>query len=1086
MKRTGCDVQESSNKRVKYANESPNFSEIASILHDPTRLLYATDLKNLVEATGHIRGRIIMRWPHHKKQHVLLEIMESSVGDRLVKVDVYFQGKCAEELAERDTYLEVHDEIVLGLRGVTVEKKAQASSTSFGLMLKYSDGVTLELVKRRHAHQPCGIVDTWTPLPIPNIPASQDWFEPPQDTREEVTRQNRAQLAGIPVLAPRNEEELDPTTNTPAPNRIEIKSESFEPSIEQISAVTVDHSRPQRSHVPLPETAASHAPVQMVEQHVREPSPAPAPEAPAPHAANGQQPLARPVVSNAEEQAPNTAPQEPVELSKRQIKRRDWKERQIRKREEESARLAALESVKDKPQVSTSSTPAETRNTPPVHAPIERVVPVEQVPAGPLDMKAGRKTRYVTFPPLVDAKSLCTVAGIITNATPINATRSGELSCTLGIVDPSNCKKEDDTYRDPHRASMKVVCFAKKEGHWLPQPQPGDVVILADVKASAWHGGVNLIGSNFKLRWAIYSPEEGKIHHGAAGEAGLCGSGAFSPFYKVRDEGEVRYCKELAKWWKAIEEEQRSFNSRIIHLGGEESHQLGPPIVRSGRPNWAIKDIHSGGESNGYFNTTVEVVHCYKPDSQPYYCLYVTDYTENDALDKFVNDGVHISLSQSIARLECWDKSANVAAQMEVGHFISLNNVRCRLNNNGTYELKMQEPKLRLLSEIDAKYDKAFTGLLERKKAHEEKYGTNDPSEIEHRPVQDAVEGKHFSAVVEIIHREPFTPESRKLVLYVTDYTTNSLLSGTRLPAGVPSSLDGKVLKLALYDAHVQLSKHLKVGDIVSVCRMRITKNHTDGMSVKLGGEEHLLKRLVPGTDAHKDLIEGLRRNKETWKNLCRPTLSTEAEPPRGLPAREPLTPTTPSTEDNLPLAGPLRSRSGESSTATTGRPRYTPIDEVQKVEACPTKFRIRARVTDFYPSVNQFVYSRCRKCDRELTEYERACRECNDTDHEYVDFRYRFWLVLEDETGTQLDVSVIDDCQILSGFPRIDLTEDSEASGKVRERFHALAGNVEAYVADNEKGQDTQLDSPYLVCIVVSYLNAEKEKLYSLYSVDA
>ncbi|KAL0059633.1 hypothetical protein AAF712_013598 [Marasmius tenuissimus] len=169
------------------------------------------------------------------------------------------------------------------------------------------------------------------------------------------------------------------------------------------------------------------------------------------------------------------------------------------------------------------------------------------------------------------------------------------------------------------------------------------------------------------------------------------------------------------------------------------------------------------------------------------------------------------SLSQSIARLECWDKLANVA-----------------------------------------------TDGGRRKKAHEEKYGTNDPSEIEHRSVQDAVEGKHFSAVVELIHREPFTSESKKLVLYVTDYTTNPFLSGTKLPAGIPPSLDGKVLKLALYDAHVQLSKHLKVGDFVSVRRMRITKNHTDGMSAKLGGEHPV--EATCRTSTHKDLIAGLRR----------------------------------------------------------------------------------------------------------------------------------------------------------------------------------------------------------------------------------
>ena len=93
----------------------------------------------------------------------------------------------------------------------------------------------------------------------------------------------------------------------------------------------------------------------------------------------------------------------------------------------------------------------------------------------------------------------------------------------------------------------------------------------------------------------------------------------------------------------------------------------------------------------------------------------MTDYTENEAFGAFEskNKSVHTSLSRSIARLECWDKSAKVAAQMEVGQYISLSNVKCRLDNHGVYELKMQEPKLRVLSEIDAKYDKILAALLE-------------------------------------------------------------------------------------------------------------------------------------------------------------------------------------------------------------------------------------------------------------------------------------------------------------------------------------------------------------------------------------
>ncbi|KAG7092780.1 hypothetical protein E1B28_009103 [Marasmius oreades] len=1091
MKRAASLSRTLTPELTKKIRTSSPVHDATVVFADPTQLVYVTDLRNCTEASGYIQGRVNMKWPHSKKQHILLDTLESALGNKRVKVDVYFQAKCGEILEERDAHIEVGDEIALSLQGVMIEDKShKGPTTSFKLTLRYSRGAVFKFVTRRNSAS-CGTVNTWVAPSVPENSSSQDWFDAPQ-THHDTLDQNRSLLAKIPVIAPMNEDDTSPA---PSPQHdigpILIKSEPREPIVEDDPEPRTDNHTIPPSAKPNPSiqsTLAEEPPgPTMVAVHHTEPFP------PLPL------PLPLPLPPPPPVQANGIDP--PPKLSKRQEKRlKDKEKRKISRAEYVRLKKASLtEGERMQPPPSEiekhrdSPKPAKTIEP---RQPDPKLVPVVEPvtapmrprsPLGPLALKPGRKTRFMTFASLSEARNLCTVAGVVVSASTPNTTNSGDFHCTLCIVDPSICKIEDNTYRDPLRCSTKVNCFSKSHIDCLPCPQLGDVVILKDVKSSDWNGKMNLVGYNERLQWTIYSQDRREIYLGDGAEAqksDLQRKGAISmPFHEVRD-GEIQYCEDLIGWWHAIEEEQKRFNSSIIHLGGEEAQNDPQPLVKTPRPHWLIKDIQPNGFSNGYFDATLEVVYCFKPNLGNYYILFVTDYTSNEGLEPFKNAGVHASLSTSVARLECWDQARLIATAINIGDYIAIRNVRCRIDNRGSYELKVQENKIRILREADARHHTALANLLERKKAHQDKHGSNDPSEIEHRHIEGAEDNKFFSSVVEVLYIEPLTPESTKAVLYVTDYTPNPLLHETLLPQPIPTSLGGRVLKLVLCDNQAQVAKQLKDGDTVSLHKMRITKSYANGMSAMLGGDERLVHRLYLGIENHKASIEGLNKNKENWKQWVQK--SSIAPPPTGPPdkaqhvPREPPTPTTPKhviemcPVDNNELPEPARKPSVH----------YTPIKEVMEVEACPAKFRVYARIADFFPSVEDWVYRSCKNCKKDIPTKpmkRRACFDCNDVDHEYVEFKYRFWLSFEDEKGSEVIVSVTDDCPMLDGLPRTDLGEDKAAYQAVRDHLIPFGGNVQTYISDKLAGKETKLQSPFLLCILVSCMNSENEKLYSL-----
>ena len=115
-----------------------------------------------------------------------------------------------------------------------------------------------------------------------------------------------------------------------------------------------------------------------------------------------------------------------------------------------------------------------------------------------------------------------------------------------------------------------------------------------------------MVGYKNRLRWAIYDPEAGKIHHGDRGDApeseGLAdGFGyEFCPFWKPR-EVELAHCLRLSDWWHAA---LKKIKGKMGHV-----HQIGGDVFYSKprREHRLISEASPDLPPNGFFDCTVEV-----------------------------------------------------------------------------------------------------------------------------------------------------------------------------------------------------------------------------------------------------------------------------------------------------------------------------------------------------------------------------------------------------------------------------------------------------------------------------------------------
>jgi hypothetical protein len=92
------------------------------------------------------------------------------------------------------------------------------------------------------------------------------------------------------------------------------------------------------------------------------------------------------------------------------------------------------------------------------------------------------------------------------------------------------------------------------------------------------------------------------------------------------------------------------------------------------------------------------------------------------------------------------------------------------------------------------------------------------------------------------------------------------------------------------------------------------------------------------------------------------------------------------------------------------------------------------------------------------LPKTTKACLKCGDFEHEHVKYYYQLYILVEDDEGQQLMISIDDkvfstvnfkfkangnQCPLLNGIERTCIQDNRTALGQLRERLEPIMGNL-------------------------------------------
>ncbi|KAJ7709492.1 hypothetical protein B0H17DRAFT_1324419 [Mycena rosella] len=596
--------------------------------------------------------------------------------------------------------------------------------------------------------------------------------------------------------------------------------------------------------------------------------------------------------------------------------------------------------------------------------------------------------------------SLYSIVGVVTYITTPSRTRSGDLGCSLRVVDPSNCIESFP----PAKEGFTVNCFTKKYAQWLPAAQEGDIIILHNVKAQGRNGSFLAVGYHDKLKWAVYSPLRGRIGQGdlppgVPRSEGLDdGYGApFSPFYDA-NAGELAYCVEVSDWWRNVKEKRDAEMGTVHQIGGTTTSRR----ISAGRQHQLISEIPDTGV---YFDCTVEVCHGYDNGSYQPYSLYVTDYTNLSGGYMYQQDWCPPKLGDRILKIEMWDSARSFGPDMRPGEFYALKNVRAMTSKNGYREAKIAETKIEKLDSSRADDLPHLKALLERKAA----FGLVDEVvDSKLTLVEQGNVGDHMTCVVELLH----TDEPKRFI-YVSDYTRHPKISAINQPWA--RGLDGYVLKVLLDDEQAGMIQNLVVGQYYTILYLRLQQSVTETeFRARIGGSARLIHPINPKSSSVAEWKENLieRRNKLKY------SIDTTTTPLR------------------VPKANAPQIIDGSTSN------KFMSIKDALSTEY-PGTFCVRGRVIDFFPfRLDDSFVRTCTKCSLQIPPHRAACFGCNDIELEHVQIVSILRLLISDGSD-KLKISVSSNIPLLAGLPAVILGEDPDAARIFSERLKPLLGNL-------------------------------------------
>ncbi|KAF9067553.1 hypothetical protein BDP27DRAFT_1328565 [Rhodocollybia butyracea] len=688
--------------------------------------------------------------------------------------------------------------------------------------------------------------------------------------------------------------------------------------------------------------------------------------------------------------------------------------------------------------------------------------PLTESLEGPLSLQAGCRCDTLHLASLEEAKSKGshTIAAVVYADSAITTTVTGDDTITLQLVDPSNRKLSDNSHCLNY--SMKAIFFAKSQPDQLPHSQvdgvnAGDIVVLSDVKTRDYNGGTNLTGFKNSFKWAIFDLNC-NLTHGT--NVPRDASAIQRTLFKRNDQKLLDYCSKLREWWKAIEQKRKE-------VQGEVHQVVTPPPERTARPFLLIKDATPHTLSNGYFNCIAEIVHKHKPD-QACYSLYVTDYTSNESAPTYEADWCPPGLSQSILRVELWDQSYSLGERMEVGEIYSFKNIRMRSANNGTYEAKMQEKKISKLDPSYASGNIAFQGFLERKTKWAAKHKIEEQVvQLKFRRIEEICLKDRFNCIMEILY---VLPNSSGVNVYATDYTSNELLPDPDLEFASFDHLDQRVFKVVLRDSQAERGKNLIPGDICVFQKVVFKCMEQQN--------EKLVKLLDPKAPNHKKLMGDLEIRK--IKLLGKKSPFTSPPPTQSESGSRSGSPCKPETASTAPVPRPETSNRSSASAPRAGR-LCTSVSQLESCDASIVPFQIFARAIFIKPlKLQDYARAFCDNCKRFIPARQKACVLCDDTDHDFVHYKYQFnvWIVEDEGEHPGMPLEVYDDALFLKDMPRVNLSQNPKALKMFQQWFETFAGNLLEYQADRLKEVEArELKSPLIGFEGYRYVREEDGK---------
>ncbi|KAG6862080.1 hypothetical protein C0995_007210 [Termitomyces sp. Mi166 len=644
--------------------------------------------------------------------------------------------------------------------------------------------------------------------------------------------------------------------------------------------------------------------------------------------------------------------------------------------------------------------------------------------------------------------ALFNVIGVVVQVSS-GMSRTGEWFCNVQLIDPSIMKAENlSGFR-----GFRVNCFNRKYAQWLPYPSLGEVLIMRDLKISNGYGIMG-IGYHDRLQWAIFSPSTGKIRRGDLGDApeseGLQeGFGyPFSPFFKP-DEAEIRYCLKMADWWAEVEKRGKSM---------EEVHQICRPsdAISHSRPWRQHRLISEAGPHvppQGYFDCTVEVLYGHLNDNGVY-SLYVTDYTVNTAVTPVQASWCSPDLADYVLKIEAWDGAVEITQGMFAGEYYSIKNARMMISRAGYVEGKVNEKKIQKLA-VEEDGNKAWQAVH----LNEER-----PSDsFDYKTISEAVENKHFHCVVEVLHT--IYDGNGISCIYVTDYTSRNELVSGRVQDPWGAGLDGFILRIALFNNQVEIAKTIQVGAFYDIKKLRLKQSAiARQFQGQLGGVERLISLLNPKKTSD-DRLTALKQRKEEWQRSLK---TVDAPITTNHPAKIKI-------EPNQKNANQLEHR-GKT------------FAELRADDKCPNKNRIFARVVDFRPwRLSDAVIIHCTHCRRDLPPFQKACFNCDDTDHEYVRFMFQMYFLLEDAAGDQVYVSVHDGSSVFDGLKRGDISENPKVYQTLSNRLSILLGDLLELHSGPipQEGTEFPLPNTPMLSLIIDTWEADGKHAYGLAGCD-